>query len=143
MALLWCSTCREFKSKICSMKNYSQAWVTGSENLRTSNMLDHMVSDQHKAAMSHLRTAQARANDEPITSYAPVGPCLIISRSGMTHCLITFQKLYLSPQRRSSRSLAGPPLSQEGKSLVQCQFKCCVCTVQCVPIRLQCILLVT
>ena len=64
VAVLWCSACREYDSKICSMKNYSRAWVTGSENQRTSNVLDHVASDQHKAAMSRLRTSQAR----PVTS---------------------------------------------------------------------------
>ena len=78
MAVLWCSACREYDSKICSMKNYSRAWVTGSENQRTSNVLDHVASDQHKAAMSRLRTAQARASNEPVTSYAPIARSLLI-----------------------------------------------------------------
>ena len=78
VALLWCSSCREYKSKICSMKNYSQAWITGSENQRTSNVLDHVASDQHRAAMSHLRTTQARASNEPVTSYAPIARSLLM-----------------------------------------------------------------
>ena len=68
VSVLWCSACREYSSKICSMKNYSRAWVTGSTNQRTSNVLDHVASDQHKAAMSHLRTAQAKASNEPLRS---------------------------------------------------------------------------
>ena len=59
-SLLWCSACREYKNKICSMKNYSQAWVTGSTYIssdQTSNVLDHVASNQHKATMSHLCTA--------------------------------------------------------------------------------------
>ena len=40
-------------------------------------MLDHSTSDQHKAAMTHSRTAQAKANNEPITSYAPIARCLL------------------------------------------------------------------
>ena len=78
VAVLWCSTCREYDSKICSMKNYSRAWVTGSENQRTSNVLDHVASDQHKTAMSRLRTAQARASNKPVTSYAPIARSLLI-----------------------------------------------------------------
>ena len=42
------------------MKHYSDVWVTGSKNHRTSNVMDHVTSDQHKAAMSHLRKAQAK-----------------------------------------------------------------------------------
>ena len=30
--LLWCSACREYEGRICGMKNYSAAWVTGSGN---------------------------------------------------------------------------------------------------------------
>ena len=63
---------------IYSMKNYSRAWVTGSENQRTSNVLDHVASDQHKAAMSRLRAAQAKASNEPITSYAPIARSLLM-----------------------------------------------------------------
>ena len=47
----------------------TQTWATGSENQWTSNMLDHVVNNQHKAAMPHLCTAQARVSNEPITSY--------------------------------------------------------------------------
>ena len=60
------------------MKTYSRAWVTGSEIQRTSNVLDHVASDQHKAAMSCLRAAQAKASNEPITSYAPIAHSLLM-----------------------------------------------------------------
>ena len=78
MALLWCLACRDYQDKICSMKNYSSAWITGTENQRTSNVLDHVACDQHKAAMSHLRTAQAKASGEPVTSYAPIARALLM-----------------------------------------------------------------
>ena len=78
VAVLWCSACRVYESRICSMKNYSQAWITGTENQRTSNVLDHVASNQHKASMSHLRTVQARANKEPVTSYAPIARSLLM-----------------------------------------------------------------
>ena len=48
----------------------TQTWATGSENQWTSNMLDHVVNNQHKAAMPHLYTAQARVSN--VTSYAPI-----------------------------------------------------------------------
>ena len=60
------------------MKNYSGAWVTGSKNQRTSNVLDHVASHQHKAAMSSLRAAKAKASNEPITSYAPIARSLLM-----------------------------------------------------------------
>ena len=69
VSLLWCSACREFKEKICSRKNYSHAWVSGSTNQRTSNILDHANCDQHKAAMSYLRAAQAKASNHYYITY--------------------------------------------------------------------------
>ena len=59
------------------MKNYSQAWIAGTENQRTSSVLDHSTSEQHKAAMNHLRTTQAKDNNEPKTSYAPIARYLL------------------------------------------------------------------
>ncbi len=78
VALLWCSACREYQNKIRSMKNYLSAWVTGTENQRTSNVLDHVACDQHKAAMSHLHAAQGRASNEPVTSYPPIARALLM-----------------------------------------------------------------
>ena len=78
VALRWCSACREYQSRIHSMKNYSSVWVTGSENQQTSNVLDHVSCDQHKAAMSHLCAAQAKARKEPVTSYAPIAHALLM-----------------------------------------------------------------
>ena len=91
VSLLWCSACREYmyRSKICSMKNYSQASVTGSTNHRTSNVLDHVGSDQHKSAMSHLHTAKAKASNQPVTSYAPIMRALTMlkeSERGRMRC---------------------------------------------------------
>ena len=70
--LLWCSACRDYEGRICSMKNYSAAWVTGSENQRTSNVLDHATSEQHKVC-----TAQAKASNLPVISYAPIARTLM------------------------------------------------------------------
>ena len=78
MALLWCSVCRNYQDKIYSMKNYSSTWVTGTENQRTSNVLDHVACNQHKAAMLHLRTVQAKASSRPVTSYAPIAHALLM-----------------------------------------------------------------
>ena len=58
------------------MKNYSSVWVNGSDNHRTSNVLDHATSEQHKNAMRRLRTAQAKARNEPVVQYAPIARSL-------------------------------------------------------------------
>ena len=34
-------------------------------------------SDQHKAAMTSLRTSRAKANKEPVVNYAPIASCLM------------------------------------------------------------------
>ena len=83
VGLLWCSAC---EGKICSMKNISSAWVTGTVNQWTSNVLDHVACKQHKVAMSHLCAAQARANKEPVTSYAPIAHSLLMSERGRMRC---------------------------------------------------------
>ena len=74
---LWCSVCKEYQQRISSMKNYSDAWITGSQNQRTSNLLDHVRSEQHKAAMLRHRAAQARATNEPVSSYSPIAQSLL------------------------------------------------------------------
>ena len=73
---LWCHVCREYKHKICSMKNYSDAWISGSTNQRTTIVLEHAASDQHKAAMTCSRT---KANNEPVVNYmyAPISSCFM------------------------------------------------------------------
>ena len=71
------------------MKNYSSAWVTESENQRTSSVLEHVSCDQHKASMSHLHIAQAKARKEPVTSYAPIAHALLMldeSEKGTMRC---------------------------------------------------------
>lgn len=42
--VLWCSAHREYNSKICCMKSYSEAWAL-IIIYRTSNLLDCVVSD--------------------------------------------------------------------------------------------------
>ena len=74
---LWCSVCKEYQQRISSMKNYSDAWITGSQNQRTSNLLDHVRSEQHKAVMLRHRAAQARATNEPVSSYSPIAQSLL------------------------------------------------------------------
>ena len=59
------------------MKNFSSAWIHGSENQRSSNVIDHAISEQHKVAMGRLRTTQAKAKDLPVTSYAPIAKALM------------------------------------------------------------------
>ena len=73
----WCDVCRQYKAKITGMRNFSSCWITGSANHRTSSIVDHARSEQHVASMAHMRTARAKANNEPIESYAPIARYLM------------------------------------------------------------------
>ncbi len=77
VTVLWCSVCREYQDKVYGSRNMSEAWITGSENQRTSNLLDHAKSVQHKGAMSRHRTAQAKSMNQPITSFSPIAKGLL------------------------------------------------------------------
>ena len=39
--------------------------------------MDHAKSEQHVASMAHMRAARAKANNEPIESYAPIARYLM------------------------------------------------------------------
>jgi hypothetical protein len=60
------------------MKNYSRAWISGSSNQKTSNIVDHAKSEQHLSAMSLVSTAAAKASDLPVTSYSPIARSLLV-----------------------------------------------------------------
>ena len=64
---LWYELCK-YEHSIQSLNNVSRAWITGSSNHKTSNMLDHASSDQLCAAMMKERVARAKATNQPIAS---------------------------------------------------------------------------
>jgi len=68
--------CKKYESRIDSLKNFSRAWIDGSTNHKTSNIVDHVTSDQHKAAMARLTEEWARSAKLPVTSYAPIASSL-------------------------------------------------------------------
>ncbi len=41
--MLWCEACRKHEDGITGMKNFSKAWITGSSNQKTSNIVDHAI----------------------------------------------------------------------------------------------------
>lgn len=65
--ILWCDACRNHEK-------FSRVWITGSNNHKTSNIIDHAKNKQHHAAMIQA----AKASHQPITSYSP------LARSFMT-----------------------------------------------------------
>ena len=76
VATLWCEVCRKYERRIDSKKNFSRAWIDGSTNHKTSNVVDHASSEQHKAAMALLCREQAKNASEPVTSYSTIARCL-------------------------------------------------------------------
>ena len=76
MAKLWCNVCRKYESNIRGLKNFSRAWLEGSGNHKTSSIVDHATSEQHKVAMMRLRRDQAKES-EPIVSYSPIARSLM------------------------------------------------------------------
>ena len=73
----WCDICRKHETNICGLKHFSRAWIEGSTNQRTSNVLDHATSNQHEAAMVRYNRDRAKANNEPINSVSPIARCLL------------------------------------------------------------------
>lgn len=73
---LWCEVCTKYESSIWSLKNFSRAWLTGSLNQRTSNIVSHAESEQHKIAMRTWRAEQVAKSRESLASYAPIAKSL-------------------------------------------------------------------
>ena len=48
---LKCSACTKFCSRIDSMQNFSHQWIIRAESMHTSNICDHVQSEQHLSAM--------------------------------------------------------------------------------------------
>lgn len=96
VSTLFCRVCRQYESKIESMRNYSAAWVRGSLNHKTSNILDHTRSEQHTASMSYQRIATAKASNQPLQSYAPIARCLLtMDTCQQTRMLHKFEICYV------------------------------------------------
>ena len=55
MARLKCTVCHGFVDKIRESRNFSAAFIDGSENLRTSSFKDHAKTDMHERAMVLLK----------------------------------------------------------------------------------------
>ena len=69
---LWCDICKRFEENISGLKNFSDAWIEGLKNHKTSNVQDHASSEQHLAAMNCLKKTQAQSSGLSITSYSTI-----------------------------------------------------------------------
>ena len=80
---LCCQVCRQHEEEITSMKNFSHVWIVGSTHHKTSNVLDHFTSEQHKAAMILTR----KASNKSVTSYSPIAKALLVMDEAMLECM--------------------------------------------------------
>ena len=69
---LWCEMYRRYESKITSQRNFSRVWIEGSTNHRTSNVVDHVTSCQHSAAMNLAKIDQAKDSGKPLMTVVPI-----------------------------------------------------------------------
>ena len=71
IALLKCSVCSQFATKLESMRNFKAAFIDGSSNIRISSVKDHAATDMH-----------ARAKDEAIVQHRTLCAYRYMSCSG-------------------------------------------------------------
>ena len=76
VASLRCEVCTKYRSHLESMKNFSKTWVTGSTNLKVSNVIEHATSEVHKAAMTRMHSESAKARGESVVLQTPIGRSL-------------------------------------------------------------------
>ena len=66
VASLHCALCKNYEGYLQSLKNFNAAWITGSNNQKVSNILDHAGSGVHKSALVRKRAEAARARGETL-----------------------------------------------------------------------------
>jgi len=66
---LFCEMCKRYEDHLQDLRNYSPVWITGSRNLKASNLINHASGDQHKAAMRCLAVDTAKAENQPQMPY--------------------------------------------------------------------------
>ena len=79
---LRCDVCKKYKSNIESLRNFSIAWVTGSSNLKVSNVLEHAASEVHKVAMTRMHADAAKAKGVSVVLQMPIGRSLATMDEG-------------------------------------------------------------
>jgi len=61
--MLWCAVCKQYESRIEGLKNFSRAWIDGSTNHKTSNIVDTLQAistrEQWRTYMKKEHEAQS------------------------------------------------------------------------------------
>ena len=111
--LLWCEACRTQEDKITGMKN-SAAWIFGSSNQKISNVVYHVTSEQHRAAMVQVHVTAAKASNQPVTAYmySPIAcNLLVMDETVKGHIKRKFDICYM--MAKESRSFRKYPALHE------------------------------
>ena len=82
MVSLSCAACKKYEPYIVSLKNFSKAWISGSTNLKVSNLLDHATSEVHKVAMTQMHAGHAKASGECPAMSSTIGRYLSMIDEG-------------------------------------------------------------
>lgn len=77
VSTLWCEICQRYENRLKGMRNYSGAWISGSTNNKTSNVIDHSKSDQHTFSMARFETDRAKAQRKSVQTYTPIARALL------------------------------------------------------------------
>ena len=93
--MLWCDARRKHERSITGMKNFSRVWLEGSSNHKTSNIVDHANSGQHRAAMIRIRAEAAKATNQLVTSYSPIARSLLRMDDQVVERMKKFDICYL------------------------------------------------
>ena len=70
---LSCAVGMKYKSYITSLKNFLKAWISGSTNLKVSNLIDHATSEVHMVAIEWMRAEHAKVRGESPTISSTLG----------------------------------------------------------------------
>ena len=76
-SLPWCEVCQSYERNLQPKYFFSRMLIDGSGNHRTSNIINHATSSQHKALMECLKFNQAKKSQQLLVAVAPIVSCLM------------------------------------------------------------------
>ena len=98
---LKCRIFDKFKERIIIRRNFSQKLIDGADSLQTTNIRDHVKSEQHCHAMNLERKSTTQHLDQSPAVYAPIVWSLTtISSEEMERLQIKFDIAFLWQRRR-------------------------------------------
>jgi len=94
--------CSRFKERIQSLHNFSDKWILGAGSLCTSNIRDHLKTNQHEQTMILLAELYACARGDGPSSYTSfLQAMLTLSDTEMARLKCKFDIAYLVATEKS------------------------------------------